>query len=155
MKKLLEQYSAALSRVKLLRQKILEREDQIEKMNVKGYCVSDVVSCGRKGKKPLGTVRVSGFPFEKYGQMLRQLKKQKNKLMEEEQELLELITKVEEYISTINDIEMRSILTLYYVDDLNWVQVASRMNGFYRKKKYTESSCRRKHDRFLEKNKKI
>lgn len=152
MKKLLEQYSAALSRTKLLRQKVFNLEKRIEKMNTEGYYVSDVVSCGRKGKKPLGTVRVSGFPCEKYNQMMEVLKKQKDNLKKEEQELLELITKAEEYISTIDDIEMRNILELYYVDDLNWVQVASRMNGFCRKKKYTESSCRQKHDRFLEKN---
>lgn len=151
MKKLLEQYSAALSRIKLLRQEVFNKERQIEKMNAKGYYVSDVVSCGRKGKKHLGTVRVSGFPYEKYSQIKKQLEKQKDRLMEEEQELLELVTKVEEYISAIKDIEMRSILTLYYVEDMNWVQVANRMNNFSKRNKYTEGSCRLKHDRFLEK----
>lgn len=151
MRELLEQYSAALSRIKLLRQKVFNLERRIERMNTEGYYVSDVVSCGRKGKKPLGTVRVSGFPHEKYSQMIGQLKKQKDRLMEEEQELLELVTKVEEYISAIKDIEMRSILTLYYVEDMNWVQVANRMNNFSKRNKYTEGSCRLKHDRFLEK----
>lgn len=152
MKELLEQYSAALLRVKILRQKVFNLERRIEKMNTEGYYVSDVVSCGRKGKKPLGTVRVTGFPLEKYSQMISQLKKQKGRLIEEERELLELITKVEEYILTIDDIEMRNILELYYVDDLNWVQVANKMNDLCKRKKYTESSCRQKHDRFLEKN---
>lgn len=151
MKKLLEQYSAALSRTKLLRQKVFDLEKRIEKMNTKGYYVSDVVSCGRKGKKPLGTVRVSGFPHEKYNQIKEELGKQEDNLKKEEQELLELITKVEEYISTIDDIEMRNILELYYVDDLNWVQVASRMNAIDKKKKYTNESCRKKYERFLKK----
>lgn len=151
MRKLLEQYTAALTRVELLKQRIFNLEKRIEKMNTKGYYVSDVVSCGKKGKKLLGTVKVSGFPLEQYIQIKEQLKKQKNKLMEEEQELLELIAKVEEYISTIDDLEIRNILTLYYVENLNWVQVAHRMNIVTKKEKYTNESCRKKHDRFLEK----
>lgn len=152
MKKLLEQYSAALSRTKILRQQVSRLESKIEKMTKENYFVSDVVTCGKKGRKPLGTAKVSGFPHEEYNNTRVLLEKRRNNLYKEEQELLELITKVEEYISIIDDIEMRSILTLYYVDDLNWVQVANRMNDFYKRKKYTESSCRQKHDRFLKKN---
>ena len=58
---------------------------------------------------------------------------------------------MEEYISGIADIEVRNILTLYYVEDLTWVKVAHKMNEKGRKK-YTEDSCRHKHDRFIEKN---
>ncbi|MBD5395010.1 MAG: hypothetical protein HDR71_12275 [Lachnospiraceae bacterium] len=152
MKKLLEQYSAALSRIKILRQNVLNLENKIEKMNEKGYYVTDIVSCGKKGKKSLGTKKVSGFPHGEYKRISDLLLKRRDNLFQEEQNLLVLVTKVEEYISQIDDLEIRNILTLYYVDNLTWVQVAYRMNDLNKKKKYTESSCRQKHDRFLEKN---
>ena len=73
--------------------------------------------------------------------------------MQEDLELLELQTQVEEYISGLEDIEMRNILTLYYVEDRTWVQVAHGMNRIYQSKGrcYTADSCRCKHDRFLDK----
>lgn len=151
MKKLLEQYSAALSRTKILRQQVSRLESKIEKITKENYFVSDVVTCGKKGKKPLGTAKVSGFPCKEYNNVHILLKKRRNNLCKEEQELLELTVKVEEYISKIDDLEMRNILTLYYVEDLNWVQVAHHMNAVTKKGKYTEGSCRLKHDRFLEK----
>lgn len=151
MKELLEQYSAALSRVKLLHQNIMRLEDKIAKMNERGYYVTDVVTCGRKRKKPLGTVTVTGFPHEEYKKTKALLEKRRDILNREEQNLIEIITRVEEHISQIDDVEIRNILTLYYVEDLNWVQVASRMNILDRKKKYTENSCRCKHNRFIEK----
>lgn len=151
MKKLLEQYSAALCRVKILRQQVSRLESKIEKITKEDYFVSDVVTYGKKGKKPLGTAKVSGFPYREYNNTQVLLQKRRNNLYREEQELLDLITKVEEYISKIDDLEMRNILTLYYVDDLTWIQVAHRMNDVTKKTKYTESSCRQKHDRFLEK----
>lgn len=151
MKELLEQYSAALARVKILQQSIIRLEDKIAKMNEYGYYVTDVVTCGRKRKKSLGKVMVKGFPHEGYEKNKSLLEKRKAILNREEQNLLEIITQVEEYISQIDDIEIRNILSLYYIEDLNWVQVAFRMNILGGKQKYTESSCRQKHDRFLKK----
>lgn len=79
--------------------------------------------------------------------------KQHGNLMREEQELLELQTQVEEYITGLDDIEIRNIMTLYYVEDMTWIQVAHGMNRIYQSKSrcYTADSCRCKHDRFLDK----
>ncbi len=152
MKELLIQYSKALSRIKILRQNVMRLEDRITKMNERGYYTTDVVTCGRKRKKSLGTVIIAGFPHEEYKEIKSILEKRRENLLREEQNLLRLVTQVEEYISQINDLEMRNLLTLYYIEDLNWVQVASRMNALDEKNEYTESSCRQKHDRYLEKN---
>ncbi len=116
--------------------------------------MTDSVTCGRKGRKPLQTVKISGTPYPEINRVVEELRKQDFILAREEQGLLEDTTRVEEYISGIADAEIRNLLTLYYVEDLNWVQVAHRMNYLYPKRKgsYTESSCRQKHDRFLEKN---
>ncbi len=150
-KHILEQYSDALARIRLLRLSVKNLEFKISGMNEKGYYVTDVVTRGRKGKKPLGTVTLKGFPREEYNKVCRTLEKRKSKLMCEEQKLLELTVKVEEYISELEDIEMRNILTLYYVENLTWVQVAHKMNTSYDNGNYSEGSCRLKHDRFLEK----
>lgn len=121
-------------------------------MNKQGYYVTDSVNRGRKGKKSLGNVTIAGFPHSEYSRLKRILEKRKGVLEEEEQNLLESTGLVEEYISKLDDVEIRNILSLYYVEELTWLQVSFRMNALYRKKKaYSESSCRQKHDRFLEK----
>lgn len=140
--------------MKYMRESIERIEAKIQKLNENGgICVADSVTCGKKGKKSLGTKIVRGFPYPEEQKLRNALKQRRAQLKREEQQLLELITEAEEYISGIEGIEMRNIFSLYYIEDLNWVQVAHRMNGLYSssKRKYTEGSCRRKHERFLEK----
>ena len=153
-KEVLEQYSDRLARVRLIQEHREKKQRRLNKLNEKGYTVADSVACGRKGRKPLQTVKIFGTPYPEISKAKAELKKQDFILAREEQGLLEDTTRVEEYISGIADAEIRNLLTLYYVEDLNWVQVAHRMNYLYPKRKgsYTESSCRQKHDRFLEKN---
>lgn len=150
-KQILQQYVDALARVKYIKESTEKLYKKLEQMGSKGYCVSDSVNRGKKGKRPLGTTVVTGFPHKEYSKTKLLLEAKKKILEGEELELLELSSDVEEYISGIKDIEVRNILSLYYIDNLNWVQVAQRMNRLYGKKNYTDSGCRRKHDRFLEK----
>lgn len=134
-----------------------ESIDKIEKKREKilkeGNIAADVVACGKRGKKPLGTIMVRGTSYAEEDRLRTLLAKRKKLLEKERATLLERVTEAEEYISKIDDVEIRNILSLYYIEDLNWVQTAHRMNGLYgSSRKYTESSCRQKHDRFLEKN---
>lgn len=155
-KHILQQYSDLLARVKFVRKSIDDLNRKISQISTGEYCVTDSVTKGKRGKKPLGTVVITGVPYPEYNRKKNLLKKRERRLKIEEQELLELTSQVEEYIAGIEDVEIRNILSLYYIDDLNWVQVAHRMNGIYEgKRKYTDSSCRRKHDRFLDKIEKI
>lgn len=152
-KQILQQYADALARVKYIRQSVEKLTRKLDEMGSRGYQVADSVTKGKKGKKTLGTTVVTGFPYPEYGRTKLKLAAKKANLQQEEQELLELSSCAEKYISGIKDIEVRNILSLYYIDNLNWVQVAQRMNGLYGgRKHYTENGCRRKHDRFLEKN---
>lgn len=151
-KHILEQYSDALARVNILKKSIGHIEDKMSKMNKSGYYVTDVTNKGKKGKKPLGTVTIAGFPHEEYEGLSKKLGKRIERLLNEEQKLIELTGEVEGYISGIGDVEIRNIFTLYYVENLTWVQVAHRMNAEYKRKEYTENSCRRKHDRYFEKS---
>lgn len=152
-KHILAQYSDAQARVQLLREQVAKKQRHLERLSQRGYIVTDSVTCGRRGKKPLGTVKISGIPIPEHDRLSRELEKQKENLEEEERQLREMVTEVEAFITGISDVEIRNLLTLYYVEELNWVQVAHKMNWLYKRKKkpYTDSSCRRKHDRFLEK----
>lgn len=151
-KKILEQYSDALSRTIILRNSVKKLENKLTDMNEQGYYVTDSVTRGKKGKKPLGTVIIAGFPHEKYQRISQIFEKRKQNLLNEEQILLTLTSEVEEYISKIEDVKIRNIFSLYYIENLTWTQVAHKMNMTYKNKKYSESSCRQRHDRFLEKN---
>lgn len=149
-KKMLQQYSDALVRIKYLRGTIEKLNNKIEKLEHTDYgLVGDTVSKGKRGKKPLGTARVTGFPVPEYEETKYQLKVRKELLCRQEENLLQLTNEVEEYIASICDIEMQNILTLYYIEDMTWVQVAHRMNELYKNKNYTMENCRKKHERLF------
>ncbi len=125
--------------------KIQELQKEIEKMNKSNYLESDSVSCGKKGKKSLGTVRIIGFPYPYYEQKKGLLEKRIHNLAERQQELLELITIIEEKIEGVSDSRTRRILELRYIEGLSWVQIANKVGG-------SPDSCRITSDRFLKKN---
>lgn len=153
-KEILVEYADAKARVKLVKEQMEKKQRYLDKLAHSDYVVADTVTYGKRGKKPLGTTKIIGYPFPESQRASRAYERSYKLLMFEEQELLELQTQVEEYIAGLEDIEMRNIMTLYYVDDMNWIQVAHGMNRIYQSKSryYTDSSCRQKHDRFLEKS---
>jgi len=157
-KDILIEYSDALVRVKILREQLQKKQDHLDRLRDRGV-VADIVTRGKKGKKPLGALVIMGYPLPESQRAARAYERSYALLMDEEQELLELIGQVEEYIAGVDKVEIRNIMTLYYVENLNWVQVAHRMNDLYKEqifkgkmRCYTDSSCRQKHDRFLEKD---
>lgn len=156
-KNILIEYSDALARVKLLREQLQKKQDHLDRLRERGYVVADTVTRGKRGKKPLGTAVIIGYPFPESQRTARAYERSYAVLMDEEQSLLELINQVEVYISGIDKVEIRNIMTLYYVEGLNWVQVAHRMNDLYKDqiykgkmRCYTDDSCRRKHEYYLE-----
>lgn len=149
---ILTQYADAMARVKYLRTAINRLEDKLCKLEGTDYGIaSDVVTRGKKGGKSLGTVKITGFRQQEYDKTAKSLYERKILLKHHEEKLLELINRTEEFIEGIEDIELRNICSLYYIEDMTWVQVAHRMNELYGKENYTDNSCRCKHDRFLEK----
>lgn len=158
-KEILIEYSDALARVKLLREQLQKKQEHLDRLRERGYVVADTVTMGKRGKKPLGTAVIIGYPFPESQRASRAYERCYAILMDEEQELLELIGDVEEYIAGIDKVEIRNIMTLYYVEGLNWVQVAHRMNDLYKEqifkgkmRCYTDDNCRLKHDYYLGKN---
>lgn len=150
-KNVLIQYVEMKEEIKDLRRRIHENERELAKLE--NMIVTDSVTRGKRGKKPLGTVKITGRPTAAISMKQSLLKKRNKKLEVLETELLELTNQAEEYIETIPKSELRIIFRLYYIDDLTWYQVALKMNQKFPKRriKYTEDNCRMRHNRFLEK----
>ena len=148
-KMILAEYADMKEEIKDLRKRIQKLEREIGKLE--DSIVTDSVSCG---KKSLGTVKISGVPDGILQRKHSALDARRALLQEREAKLLELMNEAEEYINSIEKSELRKMFELYYIDDLTWYQVAQKMNEMHpkRKVKYTDDNCRKKHDRFLEKN---
>ena len=150
-KNILSEYADMKEEIKDLRRRIAEDQKRIDQLQ--RTIVSDSVSCGKKGKKPIRTVKIKGFPKVEIERRIEMMKKRQAKLQMLETDLIEKQLQVEEYIQTIQKSELRTMFRLYYIDNLTWYQVALRMNQTFpkRKIKYTDDNCRKRHDRFLEK----
>lgn len=150
-KNVLIQYVEMKEEIKDLRRRIHENERELAKLE--NMIVTDSVTRGKRGKKPLGTVNITGRPTAAIALKQKLLKKRNDRLTALEAELLELTNQAEEYIETIPKSELRIMFRLYYIDDLTWYQVALQMNQKFPKRriKYTEDNCRMRHNRFLEK----
>ena len=148
---ILVEYADMIKEIKDLRRRIQEDQKKIDQLSQ--TIVSDSVTCGKKGKKPLRTVKIKGFPNMEINRRIGLLKKRKTKLMLLESDLLEKQIQVEEYIDGIDKSELRMMFRLYYLDNLTWYQVALQMNQVFPKRriKYTEDSCRMRNKRYFEK----
>ena len=150
-KSILSEYEAMRAEIKDLRRRIAEDQKKIDQL--RRTIVTDSVSCGKKGKKPIRTVKIKGFPQAEIERRVAIMKNRQAKLDMLETDLIEKQLQVEEYIQTIQKSELRIMFRLYYIDSLTWYQVALRMNQMFPKRriKYTDDNCRKRHDRFLEK----
>lgn len=144
-KSILEQYTSMQAEQQDIRRRIEKLEDDIRDLEENRNETADSVACGRKGKKALKTVKVSGFPEMEYQTKMGRLKKLRMRLELADDQLLELLNDVEEYIESIEDSRMRLIMRYRYMDSMTWKQVAARI------KSASEESVRKEHDRFLEK----
>ena len=149
-KSILSEYADMKAEIKDLRRRIAEDQKKIDQLQ--HTIVSDSVSCGKKGKKPIRTVKIKGFPQREINRRISLMKRRQAKLQMLETDLIEKQLQVEEYIQTIQKSELRTMFRLYYIDNLTWYQVALRMNQMFPKHKikYTEDNCRMRHNRFLE-----
>ena len=149
-KSILSEYADMKEEIKELRRRIAEDQKKISMLE--RTIVTDSVTCGKKGKKPIRTVKIKGFPKIEIERRKVLLERRKTKLEMLETDLIEKQLQVEEYIQAIQKSELRIMFRLYYIDNLTWYQVAMRMNQIFPKRriKYTEDNCRIRHNRFLE-----
>jgi hypothetical protein len=149
-KNVLIEYADMKMEIKDLRRRIEDKQNRIDKLHT--TVMSDTVTMGKKGRKSLGTVKVTGIPDGIITRMETALEKNRKLLELREVELLELQNDVEEYIESIPKSEMRTMLRLYFVDDMTCARTAAHMNYLRptRRVKYTDENIKKKIQRFFE-----
>lgn len=149
-KSILSEYADMKEEIKDLRRRISEDQKRIDQL--KRTIVSDSVTCGKKGKKPIRTVKIKGFPQVEINRRIALMERRQAKLQMLETDLIEKQLQVEEYIQTIQKSELRIMFRLYFIDDLSYPKVAMRMNQIYpkRKIKYTDENVKKRIQRYFE-----
>ena len=145
-KDILIQYEDMREEIKDIRRRIGKTEKEIN--HLEKLIMADVV----KGTRPsgiYGPMIVEGISPPAVYRKEKALKRLREMLQEKEAELLELTCQVEEYIESILKAELRIMFRFYYIDNMPWWKVAQAMNRTFPKRKYTEDSCRMRHDRFF------
>lgn len=145
------QYCTMKAEVKELREYIDKQEQRLRKVKEEGV-VSDTVRGTRKDGT-IGPIKITGYPVPEHMEIESIIKKRVAKLRILERELEQTINAVDDFINKIPKSDLRMIFRLYYLDDMTWSQVAIKMNDKipHKRIKYTEDSCRKKHDRYLKK----
>ena len=148
---ILIEYADMREGIKDLRRRIEADKREIGRLNK--MIVADSVTCGKKGRKPLRVVKIQGAPAVRLEKKQKVLERRVALLEEREAALLEKLVQVEEYIGQIEKSKIRALFEFYYIDGLTWEMVAMQMNYLFPKKRipFTKESCRKLHDRFLEK----
>lgn len=151
-KDILIQYCELREEIKDLRERIDRDELRLQKIEEEGV-VSDTVT-GTRADGTIGSIKITGFPIPEYSTVKAMLKKRIAKLQIMEDELREAVNAVDDFINAIPKSDLRQMFRFYYIDDMTWRRVATNMNKRFpnRRISYTEESCRKRHDRFLEKN---
>lgn len=149
-KNILVQYSAMKEEIKDIRRRIEKDRKELDRLNK--LVVSDSVTCGKKGKKPIRTVKIQGRPVAAISRKESALKKHIYQLEQKEAELMELTIQAEEYINSIDKSEQRMMFRLYFIDNLTYLKVAEKMNYMFpkRKKSYSDENVKKRIQRFFQ-----
>ena len=146
----LTEYADMREEIKDLRRRIEAGQRELNRIN--RLAAADSVTWGKKGGRPLRVVKIQGAPETRIGRKQKALEKKVALLEELEAALVEKQAEVEECIQQIEKSELRTMFRLHYIDDFPWYKVAIKMNGIFPKRriKYTEDSCRMRHNRYFE-----
>lgn len=120
-----------------LKQEIEDLEKRIDRIHKTSEMVSDTVQNGYKHRAVIYGVDLK---------RKRKLNTYENKLQEFYDKLFEQQNKIEDYIETISQSNIRQIFRYRYIDGFSWKQIQVLMK--YRH----EDTARKKHDKFLEEN---
>lgn len=120
-----------------LKKEITDLEDRIDKIRKMSEMVSDTVQNGYKHRAV-----IRGIDLKRK----RKLHMYEDKLQDFYDKLFEEQNRIEDYIETIPQSNVRQIFRYRYIDGFSWIQIQVLMKYKH------EDTARRKHDRFLEKN---
>lgn len=143
-KKVLEQYEDIKREIR-----DLDRLIDISRRKIRRYereIVSDTVS-GSREDGTIGPIKITGIGEKLLREEYERLRKRIEKQEHFQQKLQQVAVDIETYIQTIPDSEIRRIARFRYLEEMEWKQVATWMG-----KGYTDTSCRKKIERFMQKN---
>lgn len=144
-KQKIKQYIYIKEEIADLEQRI--KKDKEKLLDLENSMVTDSVTCGKKGKKPIRSVKISGFPSNEYSKRRaflqgRIIARERYKTQQEEIE-----NNIEEYVQSIEDAKIRLIIRYKYIDDMEWDKVAAKIGG-----DNSGDSLRMLLERYLKKN---
>ena len=144
-KSILRQCASLLTEIEGEEKRIKILESEIKAMPPRHREVSDVVTKGKRGRKPLGRCVIHGNKDNTLINRKRvKLRERKAKKELHVAELDSMVIDADEYIYSIHDSEMRNILLFYCIDRKSWKEVADAMG-----EGYTAETCRQKFSRFM------
>lgn len=142
-KNVLEQYTSIKKEIADLERMIAESNSKIKKYEKQ--VVSDTVT-GTRPDLTIGPIKITGIAQQQIDRENELNHNRIQKMKRFRKRLGKLVVEVEEYIQKIPDSEIRRIARMRYIENLSWRKVAVHMG-----KGYTEDTCRKKIERFLEK----
>lgn len=143
-KDILDQYTNIKKELSDLEIMINETNKKIR--NCEKRVVSDTV-VGSRADLTIGTIKITGIAQQELDELNELNLRRIEKMIVFQKKLEKVMVDLEEYIESIPDSEIRRIIRFRYISNLSWNQVARRMGPGY-----MEDACRKKLNRFLNKN---
>lgn len=144
-KSILKQLASLIKEFKDEEARVQELEAEIAAMRPLDKEVTDVVTRGRRGKKPLGTCVIRGEnDHTRINRKRAQLRVRKAKKELHLSQIEIMVVEAEEYIYSLEESELRRILIFFCIDRKSWDEVAEAMGDGY-----TAEACKQKFSRFM------
>ena len=143
---ILKQYTSLRKEVEDEERRIRAMNEEICRMCPAAAEVTDIVTRGKRGKKPLGTVTIHGVWDESKINLKRARLRERKAKQELQKAVLEnLIADCEECINQVEDSELRRMLRFRYIENKEtWKEVADAMG-----EGYEPNMCKQRVSRFM------
>ncbi|WP_143322548.1 hypothetical protein [Clostridium sp. HBUAS56010] len=147
-KSVLKQYLSIKKEIDAEETRIDKLQREIDSMRPLEREVTDVVTKGKRGKKPLGICIIRGSgDYEDINKKCANLRERKAKKELHVVALERKVIDVEAFLYSMEESELRNIIMYSCVDGMNWKEVAEAMGDGY-----TEEACKKKFSRFMNAN---
>ena len=142
-KSVLKQYIDLQEEIKETEERIKKTEKQIRKIESEGTVIDSVTG----GSGGIQRYKIEGFPCAEYGKLKERLYMRQATLQSLENEVMDKIGEVEQFITSIEDSRIRRIISFRFIDGLTWEQVGINMGG-----DNNEDSVRKAFERYMAKS---
>ena len=124
-KDILSQYNDLKEEIKEIKERIKRIETQMFEIEQEGSVIDNV----RGGSGGNQRFRIEGFPYSEYDKKRILLQKNEETLKRLELKSLKALNEIEKFISEIDDSRMRRIISLRFIENMSWNNVARRIGG--------------------------